>query len=324
MSSVEDLAQLLAGTPELRSKQDIATVVQGFGVGADSPIKVGDDAAAIPIKTGWQLVACEGLISPFVRDQPWFAGWCGVMVNLSDIAAMGGRTSAVVNALWSRDAPRALAVIEGMKAASAAFSVPIVGGHSNLRSDGEQLSVTAVGHANALLTSFDATPGDGLVLAIDLRGNYLRGPGFWDAATSAPPARLRRDLALLPMIAETGLSRAAKDVSQAGIVGTVIMLAESSNVGIEVHLDAIPRPPNVDLVQWLRSFPSYGYLITARGEKLDRIIRTFRDFEIAAAVIGTVDDSRKVSVQSQGEAALVRDLRTEPLTGCAPSEVGHA
>jgi selenophosphate synthetase-related protein len=36
---------------------------------------------------------------------------------------------------------------------------------------------------------------------------------FWDAATTAEPAQLRGDLALLPQLAETGLCDAGKDIS---------------------------------------------------------------------------------------------------------------
>ena len=49
-----------------------------------------------------------------VEEDPWFAGWSGVLVNLSDIAAMGGRPLALVNSVWSG----------GADAASPAFSNP--------------------------------------------------------------------------------------------------------------------------------------------------------------------------------------------------------
>ena len=54
------------------------------------------------------------------------------MVNLSDIAAMGGRALAVVDAVWADGEASAAAILDGMKAASDAYAVPIVGGHTNL------------------------------------------------------------------------------------------------------------------------------------------------------------------------------------------------
>jgi selenophosphate synthetase-related protein len=65
---------------------------------------------------------------------PWFAGYCGVMVNVSDIYAMGGRPLAVVDALWSAGAETARPLLEGLAEASRRYGVPIVGGHSNHKS----------------------------------------------------------------------------------------------------------------------------------------------------------------------------------------------
>src|SRR5580704_12202726 len=64
-------------------------------------LRVGDDCAAIPEGDGFLLFAAEGMLESFVADDPWFAGYCAVMVNLSDIAAMGGRSLAVVDILWT-------------------------------------------------------------------------------------------------------------------------------------------------------------------------------------------------------------------------------
>ncbi|HTH94146.1 MAG TPA: AIR synthase related protein, partial [Rhodocyclaceae bacterium] len=168
---------------------------------------VGDDCAVIPRADGNLLFAIEGFMNEFVVADPWFAGWCGVMVNVSDIAAMGGWPIAVVDALWSDGHEKAKPVIDGMKAASQAFGVPIVGGHSNTRSQ-QQLAVAVLGQANALISSFTAAPGDALVAAIDLRGQYRAPFDNWNAATDAPPERLRGDIALLPQIAAEGLAHA--------------------------------------------------------------------------------------------------------------------
>ncbi len=68
----------------------------------------------------------------------------------------------------------------------------------------------------------------------------------------------------MPAIAEAGLSRAAKDISQGGIVGTAAMLAECSGVGIDIDLRKIPKPDGVALERWLLTFPSYGYLLSVK------------------------------------------------------------
>ena len=35
-------------------------------------------------------MGAEGMLPQFVETDPWFAGWSAVMVNVSDIYAMGG------------------------------------------------------------------------------------------------------------------------------------------------------------------------------------------------------------------------------------------
>ena len=41
----------------------------------------------LPAQEGQLLLACEGMHPGLVEEDPWFAGWSGVLVNLSDIAA---------------------------------------------------------------------------------------------------------------------------------------------------------------------------------------------------------------------------------------------
>lgn len=307
------LADVLRRSPGLAAKGDIAEATEQLGLCASGAVPVGDDCAAIPDGDGWQLLAIEGFMNEFVARDPWFAGWCGVMVNVSDVAAMGGRPLAVVDALWSDGDASAQAVLAGMRAASERFGVPIVGGHTNLKTDRGQLSVAILGRAKRLLTSFDAWPGDRLVAAIDLRGRYREPFSNWEAATDAPGARLRGDIELLPTIAESGLAKAAKDISQAGLVGTAVMLAECSNVSITIDVAAVPKPEDVPLERWLSSFPSYGYLIAVDPANLSAVLDLFGERGIAASEIGLVSKGRTVSITDGERCEVIRDLGHDPL-----------
>ncbi|RXF72645.1 sll0787 family AIR synthase-like protein [Hansschlegelia zhihuaiae] len=317
----EALSRLATGIREgrgLAAKAEIARATERLGLSGTSVVPVGDDCAAIPEGDGYLLLAIEGFINEFVERDPWFAGWCGVMVNVSDVAAMGGRPIAVVDAVWAAGEASAGPVLEGMRAASERFGVPIVGGHANLSCDRGQLAVAVLGRAKRLLTSFDAEPGDRLVCAIDIRGRYREPFDNWEAATDAPAGRLAGDLALLPEIAEAGLSRAAKDVSQAGIVGTAAMLAECSGVGVRIDLDAVPRPAGVALDRWLRSFPSFGYVLAVRAENVAAVVSRFSARGIAAADIGAITQDCLVEVASGASRETVWNLSREPLIGCGP------
>src|SRR5271163_5342373 len=118
-AALEALAGRLKASPALAAKADVGIVAARLGL-AQGAIPVGDDCAAIPDGDGHLLFAAEGFISAFVDADPWFAGWCGVMVNLSDVAAMGGRPIAVVDAVWAASEADAVPVLTGMLAASRA------------------------------------------------------------------------------------------------------------------------------------------------------------------------------------------------------------
>ena len=192
--NVHEIAEALRATRGFAHKRDISDVVSALGralpgghAALAQAVPIGDDCAAIPDgHGGYLLFAIEGLVEDFIVRMPWFAGYCGVMVNVSDIYAMGGRPTAVVDALWSTGMSPADDVLRGLAEAAVRYGVPIVGGHSNNRSERPQLAVAILGHARRLLTSFDAKPGDLLVMAADLRGAYEEPFPYWNASTAAP------------------------------------------------------------------------------------------------------------------------------------------
>lgn len=299
----------------LAHKKDIQTVARQLREAWPAPCANGDDGALIPDGTGFKLLAMEGFINHFVAEDPWFAGWCGVMVNLSDIAAMGGRPLAIVNALWDDDLPHAEQILQGMAAASRAWQVPIVGGHTNLRSEQPQLAVAVLGETTHPLSSFAVRPGQTLMVAINLHGRW-HPPGLnWDAATDADPATLRRTLRLLPELAASGQVHAAKDISQAGLAGTLVMMLESAGLGAEIDLAQIPRPDEVGLEQWLCAFPSFGFLLAVDAEHCDAVQQRFEACDVACAVVGKFTVNQQLMMQLQQQRACYWDLTQQPLTG---------
>jgi len=320
--SLQALVDRLRESRGFRHKTDIAGVVGALASrlphGARDlaqAVAVGDDCAAIVDGDGYLLFAIEGLVSDFVESMPWFAGYSSVMVNVSDIYAMGGRPLAVVDALWSDGLEPASSILAGMAEASNVYGVPVVGGHSNVRSAQSQLAVSIVGRARALLSSFNARPGDRLMMAVDLRGRFEEPYPFWNASVGAPAQRLRDDLELLPRLAESGLCDAAKDISMAGVLGTSLMLLECSGVGARIDLDALPRPDGVDFERWLSAFPSFGFVLSVREEHSGEVAARFDERGLACAVVGQVDVSREVVVTQREESALLWSFHDSAFIG---------
>ena len=316
--SLSELVIHLRQSIGILHKQDIQTVAHQLLASSSldgSEILLGDDCAAIPDGTGYLLLAAEGILPSFVETDPWFAGWSAVMVNVSDIYAMGGTPIAIVDTLWSQSATLSNPLLAGMKAAAQVYNVPIVGGHTNGHSPYNALSVAILGRANRLITSFDAQVGDRLLVATNFWGKAHPQYPFWDAATAADPAQLRGDLAILPFLAESGLCNAGKDISMGGIVGTLLMLLETSGCGAVLDLEAVRCPADLDLEQWLLCFPSYGFLLSVRPENVAAVQAAFHQRNLVCEAIGEVQADPQLFLRSQDQSLMFWDLAEQELTG---------
>lgn len=311
---LSELVEQLQRSLSLLQKQDIQTAAHALKWNK-SEVRLGDDCAAIPDRDGYLLFAAEGMLPKFVEEEPWFAGWSAIMVNVSDVYAMGGTPIAVVDTLWSKSDQEVDLLWEGMKAASAAYNVPIVGGHTNCHSSYTALSVAILGRSKHLITSFDAQPGDLLLIATDFRGEPHPKYPFWNAATKADPIQLRANLSILPILAAAGLCKAGKDISNGGVIGTLLMLLEASNCGAVLDLDRVPCPDSLTLDRWLVSFPSYGFLLSVYPDNAKMVQAHFRQQDLVCEVVGTVEAGSKLEMRSNGVSIEFWDLSEQKLTG---------
>jgi hypothetical protein len=139
------------------------------------------------------------------------------------------------------------------------------------------------------------------------------------ASFEARGSRLAGDVRTLARLAEDGAAVAARDVSMAGVFGSLGMLLECNRLGVTVDLEALPRPEAVPLAEWVVSFPCFAFLLCAPPGREDECVRAFRERGLAAAVAGTLDGSGKVRASLAGETTTVFDLTTEGVTGLGPS-----
>jgi uncharacterized protein len=319
--SLVELVGALRARVELDFKRDIQLAARAFGretrsawIPGGGAILNGDDAAALPCDGGFVLLAAEGMRAELVAADPWFAGFASVLANVNDIAAMGGRPWAVVDVLFLGDADNAQ-VLEGMAAASAAYGVPVVGGHTTRVSGASMLSVAVVGHARRIIPGAGARPGQAVVVAVDLGGAFRGEGASFDAATSAPSAALRARVGLLSELAEAGLVCAAKDISMAGLCGTLSMMIEASGCGARLDLAAIPAPPGTAALRWLTAFPSFGFVLAVDPGEVATVCARFDVVGVAAAAVGEITGGSILELACDGERAVYCDLREAPLTG---------
>lgn len=305
----------------MQSKMNIhqglkSTKVKDIHQLSDLYILPGDDAAAIKTDSGYLLHACEGMISKFVEQHPYFAGWSAVMANISDIAAMGGRACSVVNSFWHQSPMQAQALMQGMQAACATYAVPLVGGHTHIDATLQpNLSVAIQGHAVRLLSVMHVRPAQKILLVLDLDGEFHPGSTYWKCFEHKSPLVLQQQLHLLPYLAEQELAWAARDISNAGILGTLLMLLEASGMGADIQLDQLQKPEHVTWQHWLQLFPSFGFLITADEQHCEDIIQTFGRHSLHCQVIGKTDSSGQVKINFKKHTAEFWNFNQERFTG---------
>ena len=321
--SLMALTRELRGRAELELKRDIQLAARAFGASSNSawfpsrtPILNGDDAAALPDGEGFVLLAAEGMRPEFLASDPWFCGFCSVMVNLNDIAAMGGRPWAIADVLFSGTGENER-VLEGMCYASEVFGVPIVGGHTSRVSGPSFLAVSVLGKAQRLISGHAARAGQSLLLAVDLRGAFRGLGGNFNAASTVSPAQLRAQLALLPELAEAGLVSAGKDVSMAGVCGSLLMMLETSGVGAQLDLERVPAPENVAPLRWLNAFPSFGFVLSVDPAVTNSVCSRFEALGVTCAAVGKVIAEPRFELTYAAERTSYWDL-SEPLTGFGP------
>jgi uncharacterized protein len=100
-----------------------------------------------------------------------------------------------------------------------------------------------------------------------------------------------------------------------GVIGTTLMLLETSKSGAILDVDAIPRPPEIPFDRWLVSFPSYGFLLSVRPDLVPAVQEMFIDRNITCTDIGEVIESRQLIIKSQQESVTFWDFDREQLTG---------
>lgn len=310
----------------VKRKHSIGDMVRAFHI--DSPeilASFGEDAAVIAHGSEALLLAADGIWSRLMEADPYWAGYCAVLVNIHDIAAMGGTPVAMVDIFSIADESIRHKVISGMRDASVQFDVPIVGGHLHPDTPYSVIDVAILGVArkDSVIYSHTAQEGDRVLAAIDLDGRVHPSCILnWDSVTMKPAAYVRRQVQLLQKIGEAHLVTAGKDISNPGVIGTLGMLLEVSEKGATIDLEKIPRPDltkhGITFAQWVRMYPGMGFVLTAPSRNTGDLCRMFAEAGMTADVIGTVDKSRELRISYQANETAVFDFTHDGVMGLFP------
>jgi selenophosphate synthetase-related protein len=150
---------------------------------------------------------------------------------------------------------------------------------------------------------------------MDLDGQFTEGvPYSWDTTSKKSKEVVRRQLKTMNKIAP--YLTAGKDISNPGALGSLGMLLESSGRGALIDISKIPRPKDVNLLQWLTAYQGCGFVVTCREARTKVVIDEFARSDITAAVCGTVTEGHLLELESEGQRKVLFDFSTDTL-GCA-------
>lgn len=227
---------------------------------------IGDDCAVIPQKQGLDtLVTTDLLIEGrhfLLQDvSPHDLGWKSAAVNISDIAAMGGRPT---SAFLSIALPEGLtegpganwidAFIAGFNELCSRFGVSLLGGDTSASDDKLFINVTLLGecpHGQALKRN-TARPGDIIYVSGPLGDS---GAGLRLILQGAPRVDylIRKHYLPVPRV-ELGMQLAATpgvhammDISD-GIGSDLRHILDASGTGATVEISRIPLSPELKVI----------------------------------------------------------------------------
>lgn len=290
-----------------------------YNIGGRTALGFGDDASAIDIgNDNFLLMAADGMWGRLMEGDPRWAGYCSVLVNVNDIAAMGGVPMGMTNVISVSDANLCNEIMMGIKDGVEKFGIPMVGGHIHPDTPYTALDVSITGLVGKydVITSCGAEVGDVILVAMDLDGK--QHPSFplnWDTTTHKTPELVQAQILVMNKIARSHLLTAGKDVSNPGIIGTLGMLLEASGVGATIELEDIPRNQSVSWDEWLKVYPGSGFVLTAKEENVEECIQLLEEVNITTKVSGKIIDEKILKLTHKEQEKIVFDFSKDIIMG---------
>ncbi len=276
---------------------------------------IGDDCAIQPQRPGEDLLTSTDLLIEgihFKREWTDFfsLGAKSAAVNLSDIAAMGGRAQCVFLGLAR---PSALddsdieELIRGFVAETARYGVVLAGGDTCASPGPLMISVTVQGAvlSGTAIRRDGARPGEWLYVSGTLGDSALalRALQAGEVVRPALAQRFNRPTARIELgryLAENRLATAMLDISD-GLLGDLGHILEASAVGAEILLQQLPLSSDftealhddegmIDLA--LSGGEDYELLFTSAREDLEQLA----GLPVAVTKIGRMTAERRLQI----------------------------
>ncbi len=211
-------------------------------------LETSDDAGAYRLTDDIAMIQTVDYFTPVV-DDPYMFGQIAAANALSDVYAMGGKPTTVMNIVGfpiKKLPPEMLAdILRGAADKVKEAGAIIVGGHSI--DDQEPkfgLSVTGLAHPDRIFRNVGAKPGDVLVLTKPIGVGILTTGIKRAAVTKEQEAAVTEAMATLNKEAAEVLDafnpHAVTDVTGFGLLGHSLEMAKGSDVSFEIVASSVP------------------------------------------------------------------------------------
>jgi len=275
-----------------------------------------DDAGVLDIDNGLKIVvSADGIVEGLVRDDPWLAGFYSVVVNVNDVVAKGARPLGYVHVVSSNSPSTRRQIVQGIKHGIGKYGLKFLKGHTHPDTSYDAIDAAVVGATHSFLSSAAAKPRDSLIVAVDLDGN----PGLrswvktFDSVMFKSSRQVLNRLEAIVTLAEEKLASACRDISGPGVVGTIGMLCESSRVGASLSIEKIPKPRKLELLDWLLTYPSTGFVLTT--DKPHACLRLLENHGLTANAVGRITETRAIRISYRGQIETFMNLSEDSIFG---------
>lgn len=289
---------------------DIARLFGGLPHNGFEPI--GDDCTVVDCGDDEVLVLSTDLLVEdvhFLRSasKPEQVAHKSLMVNLSDIAAMGARPLATLLSLAlpaSAQQEWAKCFMDGYYEASKRYGVALVGGDTTSSADKIAINVVAIGRTkrDCVKRRSAARVGDVVCVTGKLGASSKGLVDIMFGDLTTPAAEIHRmaqaRIAEGIVLGSESAVHAMMDISD-GIASDIRHIMEQSNVGAEIDTALVPR--DYDLRYALSGGEDYELLLTVEASAVDAVReRLLQATATPLTVIGRITEGRELQWTEKG------------------------
>ena len=245
---------------------------------------IGDDCTVLDMGTDALVISTDMLVEDvhFMRgaSSPDEGGYTSLMVNISDVAAMGATPTAVLLSLSLSEATQGEWVegfMRGFYEGCAKYGVALVGGDTTASRDKVCINVVAIGRASkANIKRRSAAKVGDLICVTGKLGASSKGLVdimFGDLNTAAAKVHRRAQARIAEgkLLGGCEAVHAMMDVSD-GIASDIKHIMEQSNVGAEIELKQVPT--DYDIRFATTGGEDYELLLTVAPECYNEVAET--------------------------------------------------